>query len=84
MATIPHLDLDALSSSIELPRGPSLKGKPMAIGGGVVLPGTYEVRRTGAAVSPDYFWESRGRTSPRWIASTVSMVSDSAAVLSSR
>jgi len=46
-ATILHVDLDAFYASVELLRNPALTGRPMAVGGGVVLSATYEARRFG-------------------------------------
>lgn len=46
-ATILHADLDAFYASVEILREPSLRGRPMAVGGGVVLSATYEARRHG-------------------------------------
>ena len=46
-ATILHADLDAFYASVALLRAPELIGKPVAVGGGVVLSCTYEARAMG-------------------------------------
>jgi len=46
-ATILHADLDAFYASVVLLSRPDLVGKPMAVGGGVVLSATYEARAMG-------------------------------------
>ena len=43
-ATILHADLDAFYASVEQLLDPSLGGRPIAVGGGVVLGGGYPLR----------------------------------------
>ena len=47
MASILHADLDAFYASVEQLLDPSLRGRPIAVGGGVVLAASYEAKAFG-------------------------------------
>src|SRR3954447_11543958 len=46
-ATVLHADLDAFFASVEQRDAPALRGRPVIVGGGVVLAASYEARACG-------------------------------------
>jgi DNA polymerase-4 len=57
-ATILHADLDAFYASVEQLLDPSLRGKPIAVGGGVVLAASYEAKPFGVTAGMSG-WQAR-------------------------
>jgi DNA polymerase-4 len=47
LAAVLHCDLDAFYASVEQQKRPELRGRPIAVGGGVVLAASYEARAFG-------------------------------------
>ncbi|MFZ2242762.1 MAG: DNA polymerase IV, partial [Gordonia amarae] len=46
-ASILHADLDSFYASVEQRDNPSLRGRPVIVGGGVVLAASYEAKAFG-------------------------------------
>ena len=57
-ATILHADLDSFYASVEQLLDPSLLGKPIAVGGGIVLAASYEAKAFGVH-APMPGWKAR-------------------------
>ena len=54
-ATILHADLDSFYASVEQRDDPSLQGRPIIVGGGIVLAASYEAKRMGVYTPmPEY------------------------------
>src|ERR1700761_4955991 len=49
--TIIHADLDAFYASVEQRDDPGLRGRPVIVGGGVVLAASYEAKSRGVATA---------------------------------
>ena len=50
-ANILHADLDAFFASVEQRDDPRLRGRPVIVGGGVVLAATYEAKACGMSTA---------------------------------
>jgi DNA polymerase IV len=57
-ATILHADLDSFYASVEQLLDPALRGKPIAVGGGIVLAASYEAKAFGVH-SPMPGWKAK-------------------------
>jgi DNA polymerase-4 len=64
-ATILHADLDSFFASVEQRDAPQLRGRPVAVGGGVVLAASYEAKAYGVRTAMGG-WQAR-RLCPRLV-----------------
>ena len=58
-ATILHADLDSFYASVEQRDNPSLRGRPVAVGGGVILAASYEAKAFGVRTPMSEFQARR-------------------------
>jgi DNA polymerase-4 len=57
-ATILHADLDSFYASVEQRDDPALRGRPVAVGGGIVLAASYEAKAFGVS-TPMAAWRAK-------------------------
>ena len=57
-ATILHADLDSFYASVEQRDDPALRGRPVAVGGGIVLAASYEAKAFGVS-TPMAEWRAK-------------------------
>jgi len=67
-ATILHADLDSFYASVEQRDQPSLRGRPVIVGGGIVLAASYEAKRRGVYTPMPGFRARRACPDAVWVA----------------
>ena len=82
-ATILHADLDAFYASVEQLLDPSLRNRPIAVGGSVVLAASYEARSYGVRGGMPG-WQARQLAGISSSSVGTSSVTSSLAMMSSR
>jgi DNA polymerase-4 len=75
-ATILHADLDSFYASVEQRDDPRLRGRPVIVGGGIVLAASYEAKRRGVYTPMPEFRARRACPDAVWVSPRFSAYSE--------